>query len=151
MPSENLPPAHDPEAALGEQDVRAIVKLLGEVISSQRDFADVKRQLVEGICQLIGADAWAWSLACTAQPGEQPIYLGMAHGGFDEARYARLVQAAAHPDMAQVSEKFLGEMRRKASHITRLRQQIVEEASFITSGVAAFLSEADIGPFIFSL
>lgn len=151
MTPDTIPFSPDPAAVLAESDVRDIVKLLGDVIASRRDFASVKRQLVEGICQLVKADAWTWSLGCAAQPGEHPIYLGMAHGGFDEARYARLVLAAAHPDMTWTSEKLLGEVRQKASHVTRVRQQIVDEATFAASGVNAYLCEADIGPFIFSL
>ncbi|MCX5516720.1 hypothetical protein C3941_17740 [Kaistia algarum] len=131
--------------------MRDIVRLLGDVIVSQRDFAGVKRQLVEGICQLIKADAWTWSLGCAVEPGEMPVYLGMAHGGLDEARYARLILAAGHPDMAWTSAKLLGEMRQKASHVTRTRQQVVDESTFVASGVGAYLRDADIGPFIFSL
>lgn len=131
--------------------MRDIVRLLGEVISSRRDFSGVKRLLVEGICRLVNADAWAWSLGCAAEPGQQPIYLGMAHGGFDEARYARLILAAGHPDMAWASEKLLQEMRERAAHVTRARHQIVDEATFAASGVNAYLRDADIGPFIFSL
>lgn len=145
------PLSPDPNAALAEPDVRAIVKLLGKAITSRRDPAGVRELLMEGLCELTKADAWAWSLACAAQPGEQPVYLGMAHGGFDEERYGRLVLAAGHPDMAWISAKLLGEMREHGSHVTRLRMQIVDEESFAASGVNASLCDADIGPFIFSL
>ncbi|WP_127090485.1 LuxR C-terminal-related transcriptional regulator [Aquabacter cavernae] len=138
-------------AALAEADVRDIVKLLGDVIVARSDFSTAKRHLVEGICHLVQADAWTWSLGCVAEPGEQPIYLGMAHGGFDDARYQQLVLAASHPDMAWTSRKLLDEMRQRAAHVTRARQQIVDEATFSTSGVNAYLCNADIGPFIFSL
>lgn len=141
----------DPGMALPESDVRAIVRLLGEVITSRQDFAGTKRQLVEGICALIDADAWTWSLGCAAEPGEQPIYLGFAHGGFDDARYAKLLLSAGHPDMAWTSEKLLSEMRQRGGHVTRIRQQVVEEATFADSGVNVYLRDADIGPFIFSL
>lgn len=141
----------DPSGILTDSDVRNIVKLLGDTIVSRQDFASVKRLLVEGICRLIDADAWAWSLGCHTQPGEQPVYLGMAHGGFDGQRYAHLALAAGHPDMAWTSEKILAEMRDTASHITRLRQQIVDESTFAASGVNDYLCKADIGPFIFSL
>lgn len=151
MSPDIAPASPEPAALLAEQDVRAIVRLLGDVMASGGDFSAVKRQLVEGICQLVGADAWTWSLGCTAEPGESPIYLGMAHGGFDEARYARLILAAGHPDMAWASAKLLGEMRRTASHVTRVRQQIVEEPAFSASEMNAYLRDADIGPFIFSL
>lgn len=138
-------------AVLDEADVRAVVRLLGDVVVSRQDFASVKRQLMDGICALIGADAWAWSLGCRAEPGEQPVYLGIAYGGFDEERYARLLLAAAHPDMAWTSEKLLGEMRQRNAHVTRLREHVVDERAFVASGVDRHLREADVGPFIFSL
>ncbi|MBB6308819.1 helix-turn-helix transcriptional regulator [Xanthobacter tagetidis] len=145
------PMPDDAVPLLGEDDVREIVRLLGDVIVSRQDFSSVKRQLVEGICRLIDADAWTWSLGCFAEPGAQPVYLGMAHGGFDEARYTRLLLAASHPDMAWTSERLLTEMRTKDTHVTRLRQQVVDEATFVASGVDGHLRAADIGPFIFSL
>jgi len=148
----DIPPlSDDPDNLLAESDVRDIVKLLGDVLVLRQDFSSVKRHLVEGICTLVKADAWTWSLGCLVEPGEQPVYLGFAHGGFDEARYARLLLAAGHPDMAWTSEKLLGEMRQRSEHVTRIRQQIVEESTFIASGVNAYLCDADIGPFIFSL
>lgn len=140
-----------PDDLLSASDVRDIVRLLGEVIVSRADFSSVKRQLIDGISTLVGADAWTWSLGCLVEPGAQPVYLGMAHGGFDEARYGCLLLAAAHPDMAWTSAKLLGEMRAKNAHVTRTRQQIVDEATFVASGVGGHLRDADIGPFLFSL
>lgn len=152
MSCDVVPPAPSTDdLVLDEVDVRAVVRLLGDVIVSRQDLAGIKRQLMAGICALINADAWTWSLGCRAEPGEQPVYLGIAYGGFDEARYARLLLAAAHPDMAWTSEKLLTEMRRRNGHITRLRQNIVDEATFVGSGVDRHLREADIGPFVFSL
>lgn len=140
-----------PDDLLSASDVRDIVRLLGDAIVSREDFSLVKRQLIEGICALVEADAWTWSLGCFAEPGQQPVYLGIAQGGFDEARYARLLLAAAHPDMAWTSAKLLGEMRERNAHVTRTRHQIVDESTFVSSGVNSHLCDADIGPFIFSL
>ncbi|MGL5166926.1 MAG: helix-turn-helix transcriptional regulator [Afipia sp.] len=144
-------PSCDPDSILAMSDVHDIVRLLGDAIVSRKDFSSVKRLLVEGLCALVKADSWTWSLGCLVQPGEQPVYLGLTHGGFDEARYARLLLAAGHPDMAWASEKLLGEMRQRGGHVTRVRQQIVDEPTFVASGVNAHLCDADIGPFIFSL
>lgn len=141
----------DTEAALDQADVRAIVRLLGSVFAAGRDFAGAKRQLLEGLCRLIDADAWSWSLGRNAEPGEQPVYIGIAHGGFEPERYARLLLAAGHRDMAWTSQKLLAEMRECGSQVTRMRQQVVDEAAFAASGVNAHLADADIGPFIFSL
>lgn len=151
MNPDRVSPPADAGPALAEADVRAIVRLLGGVIVAGRDFASAKRQLLEGVCGLVDADAWTWSLGTNAEPGEQPVYIGMAHGGFDAARYSHLVLAASHRDMAWTSEKLLAEMRARGSQVTRRRQQVVDEAAFAASGVDASLADADIGPFIFSL
>lgn len=139
------------EELLSAADVRDMVRLLGDVIAARQDFSGVKRLLAEGICALVDADAWTWSLGCLAEPGEQPVYLGVAHGGFEPERYASLLLAAGHPDMAWTSQKLLGEMRERNAHVTRRRQEIVDETTFRACGVDGHLCDADIGPFIFSL
>lgn len=141
----------EPAPALEDADRRGIVRLLGDVVAARQDFAGVKRHLAEGICRLVAADAWTWSLGCAAGPGELPFCLGMAHGGFDEARYARLLLAAGHPGLAGSSGRLLGEMRQGGGHLTRSRQQIVDEAAFAASGADARLDAADVGPFLLSL
>lgn len=139
------------DAVIADSGVREIVHLLGQVIAARGDLNAVRRQFMDGLCRIVRADSWVWCLNCQATPGEQPVYLGGAHGGFDEARYASLLQAAAHPDMAWASERLLAEMRDRADHVTRTRRQIVDETAFASSGVNEYLRAADIGPFVFSI
>lgn len=141
----------EPALTLCESDVRAMVRLIGEVVASRQDHATMKRQLMDGLCHLIDADAWIWMLGRQVQPGEQPIYLSMAHGGFSEERYSRLLQAAAHPDMAWLSETMIRDMLMKGAHVTRRRQQLANEEEFLTTGVSERLCAANIGPFILAL
>jgi len=136
------------EAPLAEGDVRAMIRLLGEVAGSQRDHASMKKMLMEGVAELIGADSWIWCLGCRVEAGEQPIYVSMSHGGFDEERYARLLQAAAHPDMAWISEALIREMAQKNSQVTRMREQLAAENQLAVAGITEHMKGADIGPFI---
>jgi DNA-binding CsgD family transcriptional regulator len=136
--------------ALCDADVRAIVRLLGEVAASREDHADRKRQLMEGLRELTNADAWAWSLGRELEPGQHPTYVGMAHGGFDDDRYGRLLCAAGHPDMARMSAVIFGEMQRRKSHITRMHQQFLDERAYRASGIHPLMREADLGPFLAS-
>lgn len=135
---------------LSEADVRAIVRLLGEVATSREDLAARKRHLMDGLCQLTNADAWAWSLGCGLEAGKQPTYLAMAHGGFDEERFAKLICAAGHPDMAKQSEFLLGEMQKRKSHLTRRHQQFLDEKDYQASGIYPLMCAADLGPFLVS-
>lgn len=83
-----MPARSHAEATLCESDVRAMVRLIGEVVASRQDHAGMKRQLMDALCRLIDADAWIWMLGRQVQPGEQPTYLSMAHevGDPDAAR-----------------------------------------------------------------
>lgn len=143
-----MPDAAPEEPTLVETDVRAMVRLLGEVVSSREDHAGMKRLLMEGLGRLVKADAWIWCLGCDVEAGKMPVYLSMAHGGFDEARYAGMLRAAAHPDLIWISEAAIREMRQKNSQVTRQREQFAGENELAVSGIATHMKEADIGPFI---
>ncbi len=136
---------------LRDADVRAMVRLLGEVATSREDLSARKRRLMEGLCELTGADSWAWSLGCGLKAGEQPTYLSMAHGGFDEERFAKLICAAGHPDMARQSAFLLGEMQKRKSHLTRRHQQFLDDKEYRASGIYPLMCAADLGPFLASL
>lgn len=136
---------------LDEADVCAVVRLLGEVATSREDLSARKARLMDGLCVLTNADSWAWSLGCGLKAGKQPTYLGMAHGGFDEERFARLICAAGHPDMTRQSAFLLGEMQNRQSHLTRRSQQFLDEKDYRASGIYPLMREADLGPFLASL
>lgn len=137
-----------PEASLAESDVRAMVRLVGEVVSSRQDHAEMKRRLLGGLCTLVNADAWVWCLGCEMEAGKMPVYLSMAHGGFDEERYAGMLRAAAHPDLAWISETMIRDMREKNTQVTRLREQLAARDELAVAGIATHMKEADIGPFL---
>ena len=136
---------------LAVDDVRSLVRLLGEVAASNCSHSAMKHLLMDGLAKFINADAWIWMLGCEVQPGEQPIYLSMAHGGFSDDRYGQLLQAAAHPDMAWLSETMIRDMLTKGAHVTRRREQLAKEEEFAMTGVNERLRAADIGPFILAL
>lgn len=141
----------EPPVVLAEDDVRAVVRLLGEVATSHEGLAVRKNRLMNGLCLLTGADSWAWSLGCGLEPGKQPTYLSMAHGGFDEERFAKLIRASGHPDMARQSAFLLAQMQERKSHLTRRHQQFLDEKAYRASGIYPLMCEADLGPFMASL
>jgi DNA-binding CsgD family transcriptional regulator len=136
---------------LDDTDVRSIVRLLGEVATSGEDQGSRKRQLMDSLCKLTGANCWGWSLGCGLKAGEHPTYLSMAYGGLDEERYARLVCAAAHADMARMSFQLLAEMESRQGHVTRRHQQFLVEREYRASGIYPLMCAADLGPFLVSL
>ena len=83
------------DARLGEADVRALVRLLGEVAGMREPVAARKRWLMEGLCELVEADAWVWVLTSFgADPGREYAAVHLLHGGLTEADLGRYFQAS---------------------------------------------------------
>lgn len=112
---------------LPDADVRAMVRLLGEVCALPGGHAEKKRRLMDGLCRLVDADAWAWSLATRMIPGQNPVYAGFQHGGFSEEEFAKYLAIHTRPEQAYTIEPYARELNEKGAHLTRTIQQIVTE------------------------
>jgi DNA-binding CsgD family transcriptional regulator len=113
-----------------------MIRLLGEVATIDRGHSFQKQRLMDGLCEIIGADRWATSLACRYGTDPVPVYVGFSHGGFTEDNFARFLVALEHPDMPSLNAAMLDEFRRHRAHLTRRREQIDVENRFPES--AAF-------------
>ena len=56
-----------------------------------------KRRLLDGIAQIIGADAWSWAVTRTTGPATMPVPLATLEGGFSPEQKARHVQSQQSP------------------------------------------------------
>lgn len=135
---------------LPESDVKRIVRLLGEVAVFESDHTGKKRFLMDGLCDLVGAGAWVWALMCQPGDGRPQVYVNLVHGGFDEQRFSRLLEALEHPDMSWVAQSFFEELARKGSQITRTRQQIIPDETFLQTMASSVWAAADIGAVLMS-
>lgn len=135
---------------LAETDVKSMVKLLAEVSVYESDHAGRKRFLMDGLCDLVGADAWVWALMCQPGDGRPQVYVNLLHGGFDEYRFTRLLEALEHPDMSWVAQSFFEELAKKGTQITRTRQQIIPDERFLATSASSLWQAADIGALLMS-
>ncbi|NJK93400.1 MAG: hypothetical protein HC904_17245 [Blastochloris sp.] len=136
---------------LTEEDVRSMIRLVGEVAMIEGDHAAKKRYLMDGLCDLIGADKWAWGLSCRTVEGSPQVYVNFLFGGMTEVEVPRLLKAVEHPDMAWVIGDFFKEIEEKKTHLTRLRSEIVADSEFLKTEAFDYWKEADIGPVIMSV
>lgn len=134
---------------LSEFDVRAMVRLLGETIALPGGHGVKKRFLMDGLCELIGADFWAWTLGRQLRPGETLIYVAFMHGGFDDQRYANLLQAFEHPEMGLAVEAFYTTIADQ-QHITMNREEVDPKGLAYQPGPSELCEKADIGPVMLS-
>lgn len=134
-----------------ESDVRAMVRLLGEVAALAGGHNEKKRFLMEGLCELIRGDAWAWTLGTGMDKSDgKQIYCGVLHGGFDPDRFARLLEAIDHPDMPKATGAFWEEVFENGKHLTRPRHEIDRDGVASRGPARHAWDRADLGSLIIS-
>ncbi len=136
---------------LAESDVRAMIRLLGETAAIEGGHQAKKHFLMDGLCDLIGGNCWIWTLGCGMDKSEgKQIYVGVLHGGFDEGRLTRLLEAIDHPDMPRATGAFWADVFASEKHTTRPRHEIDPEQVVERGPARAAWERADIGSLIIS-
>lgn len=135
---------------LGDEDVRAIVRLLADA-AAEPGSVDRKREvLMDGLCRLVDAQAWLWAAAPSLVPGQQPVYLFHQLGGFQPDQIPDYLAAVEHPDTGEMATSFLMELEKTGRHLTRRRQEFVADERFFSSPTHPLWTKAGIGPLMLS-
>lgn len=137
------------QSPLSEEDVRSIVRLLGEVIAATGDIDAKRRVLMEGLCGLIRAESWVWCMAHD-ETDRPPSFVGMVHGGFDEPRFTAFVEAMNHPVIGPVTRASTLELKAKGTHLTRSLRQMDPDCLLENSPAASYWMRANIGTLMVS-
>lgn len=86
---------------LSEDDVRAIVRLLGETLAHTGSDLDRKRFLLMGLARLVEADVWVW-IAQKGGPNASDItYFTMIDGGWTSERQRGIATGATWSEETQ--------------------------------------------------
>jgi len=131
-----------------EDDARAMVRLLAEVASLDGGHAEKKRALMDGLCELIRADAWVWTMGSRRQPGEPQVWVGFQNGGFSEERFAAYLQALENPKMGPIVAPFFAAIEESRAQVTLTRTEMDPEGAALVPGIGEFWEAADIGHLI---
>ena len=91
-------------AELSVGDMLAVTKLLGDVAAITSGHDEKKRRLLSGVCQLIGADAWVWTLGSTTGDRQSMSYTHFMYGGLSEDEYASLVKRTEDPEHRKLNK-----------------------------------------------
>ncbi|MCW1884382.1 helix-turn-helix transcriptional regulator [Luteolibacter flavescens] len=137
------------DSPLTEQDVRDIVRLLGEVIAASGGFPEKRRLLMDGLCGLVNASSWAWCMA-EFDPDKPPSFIGFEHGGWGEERFARYIEAMNHPEMEEITRPSSIELKERGTHLTRTQRQLDPFMRLESSEAGKFWAKADIGSLLIS-
>ncbi len=135
---------------LDERDIAAVVRLLGNACAQSWSRTEKKRHLMDGLCHLVGADAWVGALAVRMDPGTAPVLAGFQHGGFSEAQFCRFLEIQSHPDIAGLLAPYAEELHRVGGHVTRTVTEIVPLERLMATEVARHCEECGFFPHCFS-
>lgn len=144
----DLSPA--PPPPIPEDDVRKMIRLLGSVIAAPGDFQEKRRLLMDGLCQMIGATAWVWSMAKYQSDKPSP-FVGLIHGGFDHGRPGIHLETIHHPAMEMIVRSSSLEPLEKGTRLTRTGLKMDTAGASLQSEAAHLWEDANIGPQITSL
>eukprot|EP00913_Durusdinium_trenchii_P005974 g5586.t1 len=114
---------------ISEEDVRAIVRLLGEAAAMGSDVHAKKRRIMSGLAELVDADAWIWVVSRYAGPKDPPMCVSFAQDGFDDRGVGLIMEASQDTNnLPPDSEPLIREIiESDGNHITRTRRDMVSD------------------------
>lgn len=127
-----------------------MVRLLGETAALGGTFKQMKSFLMNGLCDLIQADAWAWTLTQQITPGKAQAFPGYIHGGFDHERFAGFIKALEHPAMGAATAVFYRKVFENKKPTTMCSHEMDTGGAALADDVLQLWKAADIGPVILS-
>jgi DNA-binding CsgD family transcriptional regulator len=127
--------AHHVEAFLSEQDIRAIVRLLGEVAAIATGHVDQKRYLLNGILKLVDGDVWVWIQGMVGSDDRPPVGFHLLDEGWSNPEqrnwFYRALSDEKNPLPGQ--SRFISMHENGKVHFTALKQQTVNDSELISS------------------
>jgi DNA-binding CsgD family transcriptional regulator len=137
---------------LSEADVRSMIRLVGDIGASRGGAQEKRRVLMDGLIRLVDAHRWFWTLSSRhrIQPGKQPLYTAVAHGGFEDGQFPKLLRALDHPASWGIFTSMSREIKERGQHLTWTRGQMDLEGHFGRQEVKQLWHEAGIGDLMIS-
>jgi len=111
---------------LEEQDVRDLIRPPRRVIAAKADQTGKRRLIMEGLCQLIGADAWAWSLL-HMKLGSAPRQVVFLHEGISDDRLPHYLCCLEHEDLQWIRNRLVVDAVTRHQPLTRQERQLFTE------------------------
>ena len=135
---------------ISEEDASLMVRLLGDTAALPGGHSEKKRFLMDGLCRMINAEAWIWTLGTWGAEGDAPAYAGIMHGGFDETRFVNFLKALEHPDNERICSGWIKSVTQEREHVTASLQDLDSENIIANSGMRDLMDVADISELLVS-
>ena len=132
------------------EDVRKIVGLLGDVIAIQGEHFEQKKALMGGLIDMLGADAWAWTLAHRSSAEDEQTIAGSLHGGMEQDQLIKLMKAVEHPDSIKAAYLFHKKAKESLEHTTMDEVDMDPEGLAFRGDLGHLWKATGFGPTILS-
>jgi DNA-binding CsgD family transcriptional regulator len=119
-------PTSSDDILLDENDVRELVRLLGQVIAAKGDQTAKRNLVMEGLCRLLDADAWAWSLV-HMELGSAPRQVVFLHDGIPDERLPHYLSAIEHEDLQWILNRLVVDAVTRRQPVTRRDRQLFSD------------------------
>lgn len=140
------------EVALGEADVRAVVRLLGEVAILEGGATAKRQRLMAGLAELVGADGWLWTISRVDVERDTPMSVGLLHGGLTDRQVAAWAESSQEQITPLPEHRPLTELVVRGEHFTRTRAQIVPDSVwYVHPTVRAYRFDVGLDDFLYSI
>ena len=123
----SLPEADEEDSTLPTWDVQAIVRLLGRVAALNSSHQAKKRMLMDGLCEIVDANGWLWTMTRIDPRKGEPISLGILHGGLSDGQVVGWIQMNHHRSRRPPDHPAFAAEVKKGRHFTRSRDQLVSD------------------------
>lgn len=139
------------DEALSEHDARTIIRLLGELAAMQADYSTKKRYLMNGVRDLIDADAWLWSVSAIKDDDMIPVNMDIE--GIDREDVEMWVmRRISNPDEVQPEDETILKQLVPGQVTTRTRQQLItDEVWYSLPHVKNVRAAINIDNFVYSI
>lgn len=108
---------------LSLDDMREVIRLLGDVANSHLTLNQKRINLLQGISKLTDTDAWVWGISGKFEAGERSTFSLSHHEGFSDTQFAAYLEVLEKPKMSKMFAPVLTEFAEMSSTLTRRRGQ----------------------------
>lgn len=138
----------DPE--LGDEDIRAMIRLLGEVGAASLSLESKRYYLMDGLAAMIGAAKWTWSILGPPKVEQGPVNTVLTQGGFSEAQLAEHLKLQDHADLRMLTAPLMEALGQATGQTTRLQQQLASKEQISQTSIYPLFQKAGLGAAMFS-
>ena len=128
-----MPSPLSEETSISEVELRAIVKLLGDVAVVEGGLEVKRRCLMQGLNDLIESDGWLWTIGLVDVNSDAPMNFDHLYAGITNQQVAAMLNSPSDTADPSPDDKYLAALVGEGKHFTRTRQQMVGEDEWYAS------------------